>query len=202
MNQTIQKMKTALSAYYNKAKEISPVIDRMKKELLPDVAAERAEKLYQDLNAIRYNAKEQIRSAAAEGRAAAEKWGMLNGSDLTDDAKLLQAGLTLTQKDFDDLCLKYKNNGSMCRLLAEYAEKQNQRVIPADPDQAIDTFSDDTALKSVLLTKNLMTVDKKLDLWDRLESSAQMILSAVDSEGVSDYSVTYSVEHFGENVED
>ena len=28
-----------------------------------------------------------------------------------------------------------------------------------------------------------------------------MILSAVDSQGVSDFAVTYSVEHFGEGIE-
>lgn len=195
MNQIVQKMKTALNDYYNKAKEITSKVDQIKKELLPEIAQKRIEPLYQDLNTVRYNAKEQIRAAAAEGRLAAEKWGTLNGSDLTDDAKILQAGLTLTQTDFDALCIRYKNNGSMSRLLAEYAEKQNHRV----------TLDDNADIKTVLITKNLMTVDKKLDQWDRLESSAQMILRAIDSSGIAqgneDYAVTYSVENFGDNIE-
>ena len=206
MNQIVQKMKTALTAYYGKAKEISSKVDQINKELLPEIAHKRIEPLYQDLTAVRYNSKEQIRAAAAEGRLAVDKWGTLNGSDLTDDAKILQAGLTLTQKEFDDLCIRYKNNGSMSRLLAEYAEKQNQRVIPADPDRITETLADQAALNHVLLTDKLMTIEKKKDQWDRLESSAQMILSAIDgsgiAKGIDDYAVTFSVEHFGDNVED
>ncbi len=205
MNQIIQKMKTAIETYLKAAKDTISTVEKMRKELLPEVVAERSEKLYQELSGVRYHAKEQIRSAAAAGRSSAETWGTLNGSDLTDDAKLLQTGLILTQKDFDDLCIRYRNNGSMSRLLAQYAEKQNSSVIPSDPEKVTETFSDQAALSHVLLTDNLMTIEKKKERWDRLESSAQTILAAIDGSGVGkgidDYAVIYSVEHFGENVE-
>lgn len=205
MNQIIQKMKSALETYLKAATDTIKTLERMRKEILPEIAAERSEKLYQDLSGIRYKAKEQIRAAAAEGRESVDKWGTLSGSELTDDAKLLQTGLLLTQKDFDDLCIRYKNNGSMSRLLAQYADSQNRTVIPSDPERITETFADQAALNHVLRTDKLMTIEKKKALWDRLESSAQTILAAIDGSGVGkgidDYSVIFSVEHFGDNVE-
>jgi len=205
MNQIIQKMKTALETYLKAAKDTISTIERMKKEILPEIVAERSEKLYQELNGIRYKAKEQIRAAGAEGRESADKWGTLNGADLTDDAKILQTGLLLTQKDFDDLCIRYKNNGSMSRLLAQYADKQIRTVLPSDPERITETLADQAALNHVLKTDKLMTIEKKKDQWNRLESSAQTILAAIDGsgigKGIDDYAVIFSVENFGEGVE-
>ena len=205
MNQIVQKMKSALETYLKAATDTIKTLEKMRKEILPEIVSERAEKLYQELSGIRYKAKEQIRAAAAEGRESVDKWGTLFGSEITDDAKILQSGITLTQRDFDVLCLRYKDNGSMSRLLAQYADKQNRSVLPSDPDRITQTLADETALRSVLLTDKLMTIEKKKDLWNRLESSAQTILSAIDGSGVGkgidDYAVIFSVEHFGENVE-
>ena len=205
MNQIIQKMKSALETYLNAATDTIKTIEKMRKEVLPEIVSERADKLYKELSGIRYKCKEQIRAAGAEGRESVDKWGTLNGSDLTDDAKILQTGLILTQKDFDDLCIRYKNNGSMSRLLAQYAEQQNQKVIPADPNMALDKFTNPSAMQTLLLTDNLMTIEKKKDIWNRLESSAQTILAAIDGSGVGkgidEYPVIFSVENFGEGVE-
>lgn len=205
MDKIIQKMKTALETYLKAATDTIKTIEKMRKEILPEIVSERSENLYRDLSGIRYKAKEQIRAAGAEGRESVDKWGTLNGSELTDDAKILQAGLVLTQKDFDDLCIRYKNNGSMSRLLAQYAEKQNRSVLPDDPDRLSQAIADGTAVRSYLMTDNLMTIEKKKDRWNRLESSALTILAAIDGsgigKGIDDYAVTFSVENFGEGVE-
>lgn len=205
MNSIVQKMKSALETYLSKAKETMKTIEQMRKELLPEVASQRSETLFSDLNSLRYSCREKIKAAGDEGRASADQWGSLKGSDLTDDAKILQAGLTLSQREFDDLCIRYKNNGSMCRLLKEYAEKQNGTVIPVDPDHDPQKLFSQEVVNSVLLTKNLMTYERKVEQWNSLERSANYILRCIDgsgvAQGIDDPAVIFSVEHFGENVE-
>lgn len=189
MNPIVGEIKANLQAYYKQAETSAGVIERMKKELLPDLVSKRSELILSDLAAARYHVLDKIMDATRRGREQAKQWGILNGADLTDDAKILQAGMTLTQDDFDNLCKKYKNNGSMSRLLGEYAEKQNSKNDPM----------------LTLETKNLMTVDKKVDRWISLEMSAKTILAAIDGQGVAqgvgDPIVSFSVENFGENVE-
>ena len=191
MNKFIQTMKTALITFMNKKNEAYETIQRMKKEYLPESVDKRTVALNQELSNLRWKCRSEIEQAAKDGRASAEEWARLKGVDLTDDAKLLQAGIELTQKDFDDLCERYKNNGSMCRLLGEYAAKRNSNL-PELPG----------AVNTILITEKLWTLERKLDKWSKIESTAYTLLERMNAAGEAvDSLIKESVNLFGENWE-
>ena len=190
MNTFIQKMKTALTTFMNKKQETFDTIQSMKKQYLPETVDKKTAALNQELSNLKWKCRSEIEQAAKDGRASAEAWGTLKGSDLTDDAKLLQTGITLTQKDFDDLCSRYKNNGSMCRLLYEFAVKQSQNL-PDLPD----------AVNNVLNTEKLWTLEKKLNKWNRIEEAAYDLLGRIDASGAIDSLIREAVGLFGEGWE-
>ena len=64
MNPIVQKMKTAILEYFNDANETAKQLEKMKKELLPDVYQKRAEGYYHDLAIVRNRSKEKISTAA------------------------------------------------------------------------------------------------------------------------------------------
>lgn len=191
MNKFIQTIKTALVTFMNKKNEAFETIQRMKKEYLPESVDKKTVALNQELANLRWKCRSEIEQAIKDGKASAEEWARLKGSDLTDDTKLLQAGIELTQTDFDDLCNRYKNNGSMCRLLGEYAAKRNSNL-PELPEAA----------GIVLLTDKLWTLDKKLDKWTRIESTAYTLLERMYAAGEAvDSLIKESVNMFGEGWE-
>ena len=58
------------------------------------------------------------------GKREAEAWGRLDGGKITEDAKLLDAGI-VTPEQFKELATRYADNGTMTQLLADYAQKKN-----------------------------------------------------------------------------
>lgn len=193
LNPIIRKMRAALSEFHRKAIETQQNTEKMRVELLPDVATERITAAQAELSSLKMVTIDKIMAAAKEGRAAAEEWGKLNAADINQtDSALLNSGLKLTQKEFDDLCTKYQNNGTMSRILSEYADRRNK--------------AEGRSMDTLLFTPCLATVEKKAEVWDRLERSAHMIIGNIAGSrgfatGADNSIVKSSVENFGLNTE-
>lgn len=190
MNDNLRKMRAALSGYHKKARAAEQEIKRVSDEMKPELARERIGQIKADLIGARIAAIDQISAAAKSGKADAEKWGTLNPADLTDDVKILQTGIKLTQKEYDDLCLKYQNNGSMSRVLGEYADQRNRE--------------NKNGLDGLILKVFLATAEKKAEPWDKLERSAERIIGSIDGSGfgmgADNPLVVESVEQFGSTM--
>ena len=190
MNDNLRRMRAALSGYQKKARDAEQEIKRISDEMKPEIARERISQIKADLNAARLAAVDQIAAAAKNGRSEAEKWGELNPADFTDDVKLLQSGINLTQKEYDNLCLKYQNNGSMSRVLSEYADQRNR--------------ANKNGLDGLIYKAHLATVEKKAEPWDRLERSAERIIGNIDGSGfgmgADNPIVSASVDQFGSTM--
>ena len=125
MNQHAANIKNAL-AEYKKAtdaakQQIEFITNTYGKE------AGEAEKGIQSkkLERARAAAVDTINKAAGAGYKEAEAWGRLDGSKLTDDVRLLDAGL-VDKAEFDRLKEKYSGNYTMLHALRKYGEKQNK----------------------------------------------------------------------------
>ena len=137
MNRYIEEMRRALVEFYNTQKRINAErADAMKKynqEFQGDVLS----RLMEESGTAYDKARYRIESAKADALASIEAWEKLDGSKLTDDAKLLKYDLPPSQ--FYELAKKYKNNGTMCLVLAQYAEKKNREKESPDYFGWIDT---------------------------------------------------------------
>lgn len=197
MHQYVKTMKDTLISYHQKAKKADQTISKAQAELKQEIANERIEQIQDELKQERTKAIEAIRKASEQGKAEIQKWNELNPAHITEDAKLLQSGFPMNQADFDKLCKKYENNGTMCRILAEYAETRNRQVQAQHPREIFP--------KGYLHTVNLPNERTMTEKWDRLASTAEGIINNIDGHGwgrgVNDPFVVASVEGFGERNE-
>lgn len=194
MNENVSRMREAISAYHKKALETQAKIAKMRAELLPDVAQERIKAAQLELESLKTVTVDKITAAAKAGRSAAEEWGKIKPDDIDPkDSALLQSGLIkLKQSEYDDLCKKHQNNGTMSRILSDYADRHNQAA--------------QGKIENMIFTPCLATVKKKTDVWDKLEQNAQSIVANISSNrgfasGADDPFVISSVETFGQNTE-
>ena len=126
MNQNAERIKTALKGYKEKREAADARIKQIR-ELYGDEAAQHeAERQNKTLKAARATVEETIRAAHGEGRRAAEAWGTLDGSKLTDDIKLLDAGL-VDREAFNGLKTRYKDNATMLSALRKRRTRKPQR---------------------------------------------------------------------------
>ena len=195
MNQHIKTMKDILTSYHQKAKKADDAIRKAQKEYKPEIASKMVEQIKAELLQEKVTAIDAITKASKQGKADLEKWYELNPADITDDAKLLQAGIPITQADFDSLCMKYQNNGTMCRILDEYAKCNNRKAQASHPS---DIFPE-----GYLHTMNLPNVKTMTEKWDHLASKAEGIINSMDGHGygygANDPIVSMNVQGFGGN---
>lgn len=74
-----------------------------------------------------------IEGIRREHEAAVNAWDALDGSKIDEgDAKLLQLCDKMTVQQFQQLCTKHRENATMLKLLADYAERHADLGLTAD----------------------------------------------------------------------
>ena len=182
MNIYISQMKSAVDGFYTTAKTYAQNVERAKSRYQPDVAAGEVRKLDASLEAARRGAVSAVKEAQDKGIEAARRWGSLDGSKITEDTRLLKYEIPAEQ--FEALVERYRDNASMCFVLAQYAENHK---------------SEDGAWYSV---SRIPTVEAKISAYTRFADSAIRIIDSMTGNGwgrgVDSPVVAASVETFGQ----
>lgn len=186
----ISTMAQAVKGYYATAKQTAAQIEKNNARYRADIAEGENEKARQQLQRAKWEAETAVREAQEAGRVDAEKWGELHGSEMTDDAKLLQMDISPAQ--FANLVERYKANGTMSALLLQYGQHRNDE---AAKNGAVGLGPFDVS--------SIVTVEKKAGVYDRFAMSALDLLSRVDQVdtfggGVDSPMLQASIESFGE----
>lgn len=126
MNKHVERMKTALNGYYNALKATDEKIRRNNETYQPAAAQAENQRLQTAIEQARRNAEAEIRSAVEEGQKSIDAWATPDGKQITDDAKLLQYGVSI--EDFRKLADRYRDNYSMSALLQRYADGENEKI--------------------------------------------------------------------------
>lgn len=199
MNQYLQSMKNAVADYHKKAQAADAEIKKTVDEYKPEIAKERVADIRSRLTADKAAAIDSILDAQKKGAADyAEKWERIRVEDITPDAKLLDIGITMTQAQYDELCRKYTSagNNTMCRLLNDYADKNNKRLAQENPGEIFP--------RGYLTRTQLPSVEDNEREWDRAAKSAERLIDQMSGngymQGANNGFVAQSVEHFGENI--
>ena len=125
MNKHVQTMKNALTNYRKAVKAAVAKMEENNRLYKPEEAEKANAAIMAKLAEDKDTVKGLIREAQEAGQHDADAWGQLDGSKITDDARLLDAG-AVNPDQFQALVRKYQNNATMLQLLANYAEKQNE----------------------------------------------------------------------------
>lgn len=74
-----------------------------------------------------------IEKTRREHEAAVDAWNVLDGSKIDhDDAELLRLCDRMTSQQYQALCDKHRENATMAKLLADYAERHSDLGLAAD----------------------------------------------------------------------
>lgn len=95
-------------------------------------AAERREEWEQQRKAAYENTINEIEHIRRSHTEAVDKWNELDGSKLSDDAKILEMDIPMNQVQYQQLCDKHKDNSLMLSLLCQYADRHRDSDLYAD----------------------------------------------------------------------
>lgn len=86
-----------------------------------------------------------VNAIADQLRRHLKKWGRMDGTQLTDDAKLFQCGVDFTREQLDELTERYRHNFTMLQLIKKYGDDHGVIIPMKTMDERfllIDSFSD------------------------------------------------------------
>ena len=204
MNKNAETIKNALKNYKAKRDAADERIKQIRETYGEEAAQHEAERQAKALQTARAEVESTIRAATGEGRKAAEAWGKMDGSKLTDDIKLLDAGLVDVQT-FNDLKGRYKDNSTMLAALKKYADKQNAAAMKEAHEKG------DLPLAEPYETRDIPTAEGKAKGWDKAQTGALDLLDCMDGAGKyknpHDWGAAFvkaalpeTLEHFGDDL--
>lgn len=202
MSKYTDDMKRALVTYKEAKQKTEQRLQEVKEYYGDEAAQREQERLEKQLINARATAEAAIKEAYSEGHYLAEQWGKPDGSQLTDDLKLFDAGM-VTPDVFETLKARYRNNATMSAALKAQGEKLNA----AAAKEARENNDLVGALTEPYRVRDIMTGQDKVKGWDKLKKQALDTLDMIDGKGA--YSDPWNkalgnalsdqtIEHFGE----
>ena len=169
-------IRSALKEYKSKVDQAKSRIDQVKREYGDEAERMERERLESSLKTAREQAETVIRNSHREAVENTMKWGQLDGTLLTDDAKLLTAGL-VDPAEFDRLKEKYHNNATMLTALKKYGDQENGKI--AEKARA----NGETVIEGTFNVRDISTADDRIMNWNKFQKSAVDRLDMIDGSG-------------------
>lgn len=179
MSRYVDDMRNALRGYQGRVQAARARVDEIREAYGQEAADRQREREAKRLKGERATAEAAIREAYSEGIYQVNQWGQLDGGRLTDDAKLLDAGL-VTPAQFDAMKAKYAGNFTMLAALKKYGDLQNTNAIQAAQDKGDHAGAWSVAPYNV---RDIPTKEGKLETWKGLRQGALKMLDMIDSSG-------------------
>ena len=202
MSKYIDDMKSALVTYKTAKQNAEKRLQEIR-ELYGDEAGQHeSERQAKQLTAARERAEAAIREAYSEGVYLAEQWGKLDGARLTDDVKLLDAGL-VDAEAFEALKTRHRDNATMLLALKKYGERMNAA---AAQERA---KTGELPIAEPYNVRDITTGAEKVENWNRAKKQALGVLDMIDGKGAYSDPWTQAlgnalgdqtIEHFGEGA--
>ena len=169
MNKNIEDMRTALKTYKNAKQGMDKRLEDIQARYGDEALKREHERLISGLKTAKETAKNTIENAYLAGMVAVDEWAKLDGGKLTDDAKLLDAGL-VDPENFDRLVDRYQDNATMLYALRYYGMRQNAAAMDQGSDQRYNV-------------DRIVTASGRKDNWNKAKKTALDLLDAVDGTG-------------------
>lgn len=206
MNKHIQTMKNALKNYQKEVKAATAKMEENTRIYNPEEAEKQNAAIKARLEEDHKTVTARIREAQEAGQHDIDAWGKLDGSKITDDAALLQAG-AVNPEQFRAFVEKYQDNATMLQLLANYAEKEN------GGEGGFSTFwnyggkGNDARNRRHFDTTGLPTVEAKQKAFNNAAASALNLADQIGNlekgkigTGPDSPFIISALEQFGENT--
>lgn len=197
-------IRNALKSYKTTVDQAKDRLEQVKRDFGDEAEARERERLEKHMKAVREQAETVIRDSHREAVEHTMKWGQLDGGNLTDDAKLLTAGL-VDPAEFDRLKEKYHDNATMLKALKNYGDQENGKLIKQAHEKG------EHLVSGTFNVKDITTADDRIVNWNKLQKSAVDRLDMIDGSGqYSDswnqafakaFDAESGVDEFGEGID-
>ena len=197
-------IRIALKGYKEKVDQAKSRLDQVKADFGDEAEARERERIEAGLKSAREQAESAIRQAHKEAVEFTMKWGQLDGANLTDDAKLLTAGL-VDPEQFNRLKEKYSNNATMLTALKKYGDQENEKHLEKARN------SGENVVMNTFITNDIATADDRIVNWNKLQKSAVDRLDMIDGSGqyhdewhqafAKAFDAESSLDTFGEGID-
>lgn len=174
MNSYIQKMKEAITNYLGSVQATQKKIEEGYGLYLPEAAQKEEERLLGEQAKKRKAAEDAIEAAYNEGSKPARNWGRLDGSKITEDARLLD-GPGVTPKQFDELVERYSDNYTMLDRLRGYGEARNAEAVKSGNGSV--TFGPYNVA-------SIPDPNSRVEVWNLARAQAHGFLDIADGTGI------------------
>lgn len=202
----VTEMQNTIKGYHQRVQEARKRVDSIRADYGDEAAQREQERQQTALQRERETAEAAIREAYSEGVYLAREWGKLAGGNLTDDAKLLDGDL-VNPEQFNELKAKYSGNATMLAALKKYGDRQNAAAAQAAHDRGDHAGAWGAGSYD---TRDIPTVEGKLETWDKLKTGAMNMLDMADGSGryadpymrgFMQHMGSAAVENFGQGVD-
>lgn len=176
MSRYSEMMKQAFKDYQKAIKTAAQAVDYARENYGNEGAEWEEKRQEEKVKQARTRAENTINSAYAEGREYTERWATIDGSRLTDDLKLFDAGM-VTPDVFEQLKARYKDNATMSAALKAHGEKLNAKA------------AEDAAAGGGLVmaepynVRDIVTGEIAIERMDKMQKRAIDILDMIDHSG-------------------
>lgn len=201
MNTYIQRTKDLILDYLGKAQQTEAKITEGRAIYNEEAMKREEARLRENLASMRKATEAEIERYHAAAVADAKSWGKLDGTQLTDDVKLLQGDVSVEQ--FKSLVERYKDNYTMLEQLRGYGERKNREAEKqARENGERGIFVGDYPMDG------FSGVNQRIEEADAIRDKAEYFLNVADGTGMDAFALSFArgtadreLEAWGESKE-
>ena len=172
--QHLEKMHRILKDFAAQLEKLAAEAVKNEEIYQAKIAADQNALLREKMATLRDNTYAAITAEAEAACADVITWSEPKGSDLTADYELLKGAVNLSPEDLQLLAYRYRDNATMLRALAKYAEGRS------DVDLRVLTPAD------------------RLNAWRNIESGAYSLLDSIYEQPAGGPMIDLAVEVWGD----
>lgn len=170
-------------AYESLEAELKQIDDQVKNNRITgQVALEMKVEINHKISELMAKINEDFSKQMESYEKRANAWGTLKGAHITEDSKLFDSGLMMTEEQYTEMINKYKNNATMLSLISSHADKNE---IELYTDYAL------TAAEKIANYNEILTIYKEtVNLYVRGDKLRYAVIAAQE-EYHKDIEITY-----------
>jgi hypothetical protein len=141
MNVQLKEIQSVLDSFRLKMSKLHETIAWNLDTLKPELAQEKNDSINEEIFTLYKEYHTKMVELGAKIQDKVLDWASLNGSDVTDDIKLLNSNFTLDANQVQELADRHQDNATMLHAIKSYAREREIPVITCSVEDKIEAYN-------------------------------------------------------------